>query len=114
MGNHEAFARAIKAVSSEADSLRAAELAQEQRRKMWAKYRSAIASVLWLSLFGTTFYYHKELQEFASKTFLSDPTSAKSPLEYVGGGSTNGLGGKLRAISEQAAQRDAIVMETSK
>jgi hypothetical protein len=104
----------MKAVSSEAEALKEAELAHERRRKMWAKYRSAIASLLWLSFFGVAFYYHKDLQEFASKTFFAEPTLSRSPLDRLSGGSTNGIGGKLRALSEQAAQRDAIVLETSK
>jgi hypothetical protein len=113
MRNQEAFARAIKAVSSEAEALKAAELAREQRRKMWAKYRSGVAWLLWLSFFGTICYYHKDLQEFASKTFFAEPTVARSPVDLVGGSGTNGLAAKLRTIGEQAAQRDGILLETS-
>lgn len=90
------------------------ELETEARQRKKAVIRRYIATFLWLAVFGTACYYHKELQQFASEKFLEAPNPTKLASGIINNTNFGSTGQTLSFITQQAQRRDEVLAETTK
>ena len=114
MSDKRAFERAMGMIAAENEAGRQRELAEAARLKKKARVRGYIATSLWLATFATAFYYHKELQQFASEKFLAAPNPTSLASGITGNTNSGSTGQSLKLIQEQASRRDEILAETTK
>lgn len=113
----KSFSQAMNQIAALDDTRRRQEAVRLARLARREKRSRILASVLWVAMFGTAFYYHTELQEFVSKNFFQAP---KIRIGGMGAGNgTNGIGTDARStgqnlkfIQEQAAKREDVLNMT--